>query len=147
MADIVRPPKGPRLDVDALEKGSVVDVIEIELLTGAARDTDAFSFGLMRLVAEIKVGRPDLYPRTEQGSIVLMTDEQAAVYNRKALELGVKRVGRVVQDSARVNPNQLPEAARLSHEAVQQVGVMMALQGAKDLRQLRLAETLRLKKG
>lgn len=143
MAEVVLPPNGPTFDFDKLEKGTVIKVPELEKLFGCAFQSSQYGLGLMNLVQQIKLFRPDLYPKQSKGSLVIMQDEEAAMYNMHLIGIRLEQVGKTIRDSGRVDKANLSEAGLSKFEAGQQVAAGIALETYAQ--RARLAQASRVK--
>jgi hypothetical protein len=116
MSDVRRFP----IDFDAVQKGDSWAPDVLEELTSTRRGTVSYQFACLELRARIMRecldrGKPVTVAMVK-GSLRVLTDEEAALYNVKTFKSGLRRSVRSVKRLARVNPANLNEAQRAEHE-------------------------------
>ncbi len=133
----------PFIDFKSLIKGQRLEVPFLESLFGCKSDENHYRNKLRSLLGEIKKYRPDLYPKSSKGAIVIMTDAEAAGYNYDRTDTLLTTTIRTIGDQSRIDPNKLEEnEKRLFGTRVQaSAGVAVQLAGSRE--KLRLTKLLK----
>jgi hypothetical protein len=104
------------LDFDALTKGSVIRLPEIEQALGATRDTEGFGLAVLRLRGRIEEEMEERgTPATvcvRDGDLHILSDEDAAEYNPAQFSAGLRRAVRSHRRLLQVDAGQLSPLAR-----------------------------------
>ena len=93
------------LDFSLIQKGDVIDRVQIERFTGYRKSVDEtrFRFALRDLKHDIEAARKDLYLRCRLDSLIVLTDEQAEHYNIERVEQSVQGLGVLVKRRTRID--------------------------------------------
>ena len=109
------------IEVDHIEAGDVIEQSECESVIGIKRDADQyqFQFALMQLGEFIssslwKIGK-QFTVKTENGSVVVLTHEQASKYNASRFQNAIGKMRRCHRKNAAVNLGEIPEESRQDH--------------------------------
>lgn len=108
------------VDVDTLEKGTVIPRERVEIMAGIHYGDPKWGLAVLRIIGTIERqlrdrGRPmTLYQR--HGAIVCCTDEEARVYNPRQFDIGVSRMVRAHERNAHVDVRNLDESSRSAHD-------------------------------
>ena len=103
-------------DYDALKKGDVIAAESLEGILLIKRDDARFGLKILGLKEKIESeldarGHP-VTVRIDKGSLVILTDEEAAVYNPEQFDLGVRKAGRAHRRTIAVDMNNLEDGNR-----------------------------------
>lgn len=107
-------------DFDMLKKGDVIPVERIELLIMTKQDHPKYSLRILRLKDQIESelerrGRP-VTVRTDHGCLVILTDPEAAEYNKAQFGIRRHQLSICHQRTLQVNVTQLTDEQRKIHE-------------------------------
>ena len=107
------------MDFDALQKGDVISVADVEQMTGKRRGTDEYRFALMNL-KDMICGYLESKERmwtvsTEGDRINILTDTEAVKYTESWYESGRKRMRRMHSLAMGVDTAQLTTTLRDAH--------------------------------
>lgn len=130
------------LQVDEIKPGDVIEQSQCEVLIGFSRSSDkyAFQFQLMRLADFIatslrKIGR-EYTVTTREGSVCILTHEQASRYNVSKFAAGLRKSRRSFRRLLAVDTSALTVEAKTEHgeNLVKQSRVLQAISSrSKDL--------------
>ena len=133
----------PEIDFTSLSKGDVLSVEKLETLFGHKFGTDKYRNNIRSVLGEIKKYRPDLYPRTSKGSILIMIDGEACEYNAGRIDTLMGSTLTTIRDQSRIDRNELSDNQRKNFDAHLQTTGAVALQLAADREKLRLTKLLK----
>lgn len=104
------------IDFDALRKGDVITVEQLERITGYQYGTRKFDLAVLALREQITRELHDRnYPITvasENGSLKILTDEEAAAYNPQMFRHGFRKLLRAHRRLMNVDATQLNSEQR-----------------------------------
>ena len=125
------------LNVAKLVKGQIITVKELESIFGIEMDDPKWCWKLLNRKAEIerqraKVGLPVLTMRTPNNTLVVCTDEDAAVYNQSMGKRGIRRFKRATHRNIHVDSAKLTKEQADAHgrNLIRQAMVFSAIQSA-----------------
>lgn len=99
------------LDFDGLKKGDVISIEVIERIANCKCDTTDYALKAMALAEKIMcVKKEHLEPVTakvEKGTIRILLDHEATVYNDKTVRAGLRKIGRGCERMSEVDTRQL----------------------------------------
>jgi hypothetical protein len=105
---------------DELQKGDVITIDELESATEARRDSPRFWAAVLRVSDYIAARFRDrgeiVTIRQDGGALRILTDEEATVYNERAAECGLAKMGRALVRQMGVDVRNLTEGQRRDHE-------------------------------
>ena len=118
------------LDFEALKKGDVIDVVQIN----RAYDNGVpFWQKQLRLVGEIEKHRPDLVIRTRKDTIVIMSDPEASDCLWERTKKDARSMQRNAKRRGRINVTALDQRQRRVCEHRDIVSGMLAVQAVKGI--------------
>lgn len=108
------------LDFDAIAKGDQWTPDELEQITSTRRGTTQYQFAClelrMRIMREcLDRGKP-VTAAMVKGSLRVLTDEEASLYNAKIFRVGQRKSARSLGRLSRVNIANLTESQKQEHE-------------------------------
>lgn len=108
------------LDFDSLKKGDNITPDRLEQLTERKRGTDGYNLAVLalreRIVRECRDRGKHFTVAVVKGSLRVLTDEEAALYNAKTFRAGFRRSGKSLRRLTRVNTEMLSESQKKDHE-------------------------------
>ena len=121
------------LDFDALRKGDVITIEEIERITGCKSDTTAYALKSMSLCEKIMVAKENhgdpVVAKVDKLAIRILLDHEAAVYCDGTFRAGLRKMGRGCERQSKVDTRQLTSEQIAKHERRLEVN-SRTLQGA-----------------
>lgn len=133
----------PFIDFKSLIKGQRLEVSFLESLFACKADENKYRNKLRSLLGEIKKYRPDLYPKSSKGAIIIMTDAEAAGYNYDRTDTLLTTTIRTIGDQSRIDPNKLEENEKRVFGTRVQASAAVAVQLAGSREKLRLTKLLK----
>lgn len=107
------------IDYEALNKGDVIAVAEVERLVQCPRDHRLFAMKATNLASTISLAMDDLgRPVTivlREGDLRVLTDDEASQYNHEMFKQFFRRMGRSLRRLAAVDVGQLDSEERGEH--------------------------------
>ncbi len=86
------------MDFEALNKGDVIPIEQIERIVQAKKGTEKYALGALSLAdAIMKAKAAMIEPVTckyEKGTLVILNDGDASVYNNNAVRKGIRKIAR-----------------------------------------------------
>lgn len=108
------------LNFDEIQKGDQWTLDEIEKITGQIRDTVSYQFAVMalkdRIFRECRDRGKHVTLAIIKGSLRVLTDEEAALYNARSFRQGFRRSMRSFVRMSKVNTNGLTDSQKGEHE-------------------------------
>ena len=108
------------LDFDSLKKGDNITPDRLEKLTGKTRGTDGYNLAVLalreRIVRECKDRGKHFTVAVVKGTLRILTDEEAALYNVRTFRAGFRRSGKSLRRLTKVNVGQLSDQQKRDHE-------------------------------
>lgn len=108
------------LDFDGLQKGDNITPDRLEKLTERKRGTDGYNLAVLalreRIVRECRDRGKHFTVAVVKGTLRILTDEEAAVYNVRTFRAGFRRSGKSLRRLAKVNTEALTDPQKKEHE-------------------------------
>jgi len=108
------------LDFDSLQKGDSIAPDRLERLTNRKRGTDGYNLAVLalreRIVRECKDRGKHFTVALVKGSLRILTDEEAALYNVRTFRAGFRRSGKSLRRLSKVNTAALSDQQKADHE-------------------------------
>lgn len=108
------------LDFDLLKKGDSISPERLEALTQKQRGTDGYNLAVLalreRIVRECRDRGRHFTVALVKGSLRVLTDEEASLYNARTFRAGFKRSSKSLRRLAKVDASQLSDGQKIDHE-------------------------------
>jgi hypothetical protein len=108
------------LDFDALQKGDSIPPDRLEKLTETVRGTDVYNLAVLalreRIIRELRDREKHFTVAMVKGSLRVLTDSEAALYNARAFKAKFRGAGYALRRAARVDQSRLEDGQRKEHE-------------------------------
>ena len=138
-SDIMKTPSASRypLDVDALTKGSIISVGDLEKITGTSRHTEAYGWSVLVIRAEIERRFQEkgivVSCCMVDGALHVLDDNAAVRYAEQRFAKGMRTMAQAHHKLLGVDTTQLSEELKPRHErsVMVQSKVLQAALGAK----------------
>lgn len=124
------------LDFDALSKGEVVSEERIREIYKTTTEQEQ-AFACLNLIGQIERERPDLYPVTKKGSVVILTDQEA---HEHSVNRHTKLVGDMRRNARRRTRIDASEFSDAEKRMVEHWDVQTAAQSMEAARRLKASK-------